>query len=53
MPAPLIEDVFKLSGIPTYTFVRPLEYEKLLVALRTPGRGLVIEGPSGSVKLLR
>src|SRR5664280_2630544 len=42
-----LEAVFKVSGIPTYTFVRPLEYSALLVALRTPGRGLVIEGPSG------
>jgi len=42
-----LEEVFKKSGIPTYTFVEPLEYRKLLVSLRTPGRGLVIEGPSG------
>jgi len=45
--APLLEEVFKLSGVPGYTFVKPLEYDKLLVALRTPGRGVVIEGPSG------
>jgi hypothetical protein len=44
---PLLEDVFKTSGIPTYTFVHPLEYPSLLVALRTPGRGVVVEGPSG------
>jgi len=42
-----LEDVFKNSGIPTYTFVKPVEYQKLLVSLRTPGRGLVLEGPSG------
>jgi hypothetical protein len=47
MAPPLLEEVFKLSGIPTFTFVEPLEYPKLLVALRTPGRGVVIEGPSG------
>lgn len=47
MPAPLLEEVFKLSGVPTHTFVQPVEYEKLKVALRTPGRGVVIEGPSG------
>jgi len=46
-PLKRLEDVFKTSGIPTYTFVRPLEYAGLLVALRTPGRGVVIEGPSG------
>src|SRR5882672_161669 len=47
MPLPRLEEVFKLSGVPAYTFVRPLEFEKLLVSLRTPGRGVVIEGPSG------
>jgi hypothetical protein len=45
--APRLEDVFKLSGLPTYTFVEPEEYGRLQVALRTPGRGVVIEGPSG------
>lgn len=42
-----LEEVFKLSGVPTHTFVRPVEYPRLLVALRTAGRGVVIEGPSG------
>jgi Holliday junction resolvasome RuvABC ATP-dependent DNA helicase subunit len=43
----LLEDVFKRSGLPTYTFVEPAEYNHLKVALRTPGRGVVVEGPSG------
>lgn len=47
MPEPQIQDVFKTSGVPTYTFVHPREYPRLLLNLRTPGRGLVIEGPSG------
>src|ERR1035437_8253552 len=51
MPATRLEEVFKTSGIPTYTFVKPLEYSSLLVALRTPGRGVVIEGPSGIGKI--
>lgn len=42
-----LEEVFKIGGTPTYTFVHPVEYPALLVALRTPGRGVVIEGPSG------
>lgn len=42
-----LEEVFKTSGIPTHTFVRLIEYPALMVALRTPGRGVVIEGPSG------
>ena len=36
-----------LSGIPEHTFVEPVEYTRLLVALRTAGRSIVIEGPSG------
>ncbi|ERN41595.1 ATPase family protein associated with various cellular activities (AAA) [Rubidibacter lacunae KORDI 51-2] len=43
----LLEDVFKTGGLPTYTFVKPVEYASLLIALRTPGRGVVVEGPSG------
>lgn len=42
-----LEEVFKIGGIPTHTFVHPVEYPALLVGLRTPGRGVVIEGPSG------
>jgi len=42
-----LEDVFKIGGVPTHTFVEPSEYARLKVALRTPGRGLIIEGPSG------
>jgi hypothetical protein len=47
MTEPLLEDVFKISGVPTYTFVEPNAFSRLSVALRTPGRGVVIEGPSG------
>lgn len=42
-----LHEVFKDSGVPTYTFVKPVEYKKLLVSLRTQGKGLVVEGPSG------
>ena len=42
-----LEDVFCDSGVPKYTFVEPSEYTKTKVALRTPGRGVVVEGPSG------
>lgn len=43
----LLEDVFKVSGVPTHTFVSPSHSDRLKVALRTKGRGVVIEGPSG------
>ncbi len=42
-----LEDVFKKSGVPTVTFVEPDEFNKIFISLRTPGRGLIIEGPSG------
>lgn len=42
-----LEDVFKASGVPKYTFVKPVEYTRLLVSLRSPGLGVVVEGPSG------
>lgn len=42
-----LEEVFKVSGVPTHTFVEPAEFDSLKVALRTPGRGVVVEGPSG------
>ena len=42
-----IDEVFKKSGVPTHTFVQPLEYSRVVVALNTPGRCIIIEGPSG------
>lgn len=44
---PRVEDVFKTAGVPTYTFVEPEEYNDLIVAIRTPGVSVVVEGPSG------
>jgi alpha-D-ribose 1-methylphosphonate 5-triphosphate synthase subunit PhnL len=43
----LLEEVFRLSGVPTYTFVEPERYDEIKVSVRTPGRCLVMEGPSG------
>lgn len=42
-----LHEVFTISGIPKHTFVKPKEYPRLLMALKTPGRGIIIEGPSG------
>lgn len=42
-----VEDVFKTSGVPTYTFVEPAEYKSLLISLRSKGKCSIIEGPSG------
>jgi hypothetical protein len=43
----LLEEVFRLSGVPTHTFVEPMRYQEIKVAIRTPGRCIVLEGPSG------
>ena len=42
-----VESVFVSAGVPTYTYVEPTEYNELLVATRTPGKCVVVEGPSG------
>lgn len=47
MSKPQLQDVFVLSGPPSHTFVQAVEYPRLLVALRTKGRSIVVEGPSG------
>lgn len=44
---PRIDEVFKKSGVPTHTFVPPAEFSRVLVALNTPGRCMIVEGPSG------
>jgi replication-associated recombination protein RarA len=46
-PLDKVGEVFVLSGVPKYTFVRPGEFTKLIASLQTPGRGMVLEGPSG------
>ncbi|WEK45286.1 MAG: hypothetical protein P0Y56_09580 [Candidatus Andeanibacterium colombiense] len=43
----LLEEVFRLSGVPTVTFVTPSRYNEVKVSLRTAGRCAVLEGPSG------
>lgn len=42
-----IDTVFKESGVPTVTFIEPVNFYRLKLALRYLGRGLIIEGPSG------
>jgi hypothetical protein len=40
-------EVFKPSGVPTLTFVEPDDFVEFRMALRQPGLGIVLEGPSG------
>uniref|UniRef100_UPI002AD44B1A TIR domain-containing protein n=1 Tax=Frankia sp. Cr1 TaxID=3073931 RepID=UPI002AD44B1A len=40
-------EVFKPAGVPTLTFVEPDDFIEFRLALRQPGLGIVLEGPSG------
>jgi TIR domain len=40
-------EVFVKSGVPNVTFVERHDFTRLKLALAQPGRGVVIEGPSG------
>jgi Cdc6-like AAA superfamily ATPase len=40
-------DIFKYPGVPDVTFVEPDNFYSLKLALKQPGLGVVIEGPSG------
>lgn len=41
-------DVFKPTGVPTLTFVEPADFVDFRLALRQPGLGIIVEGPSGT-----
>ncbi|WP_051772912.1 TIR domain-containing protein [Saccharothrix sp. NRRL B-16314] len=40
-------EVFTVAGVPTVTFVEPEDFAEFRMALRQPGLGIVLEGPSG------
>jgi hypothetical protein len=42
-----LEDVFKTVGLPPYTYVKPSYFGEVKSDIRSPGRHLLIEGPSG------
>lgn len=42
LPVLELQNVFVLSGVPEHTFVQPVEYTRLLVALRTDGRSQLL-----------
>lgn len=46
----LLEEIFRTEGIPEFTFVRPPNYNEILVDIRNPGKPVVIEGQSGTGK---
>lgn len=43
----LLEAVFRRQGIPTYTYVEPSRFREIRLSIRSAGRCVVIEGPSG------
>lgn len=46
----LVEEVFVTEGVPAYTFVRPPNYNRILVDVRTAGKPVILEGQSGTGK---
>lgn len=45
-----IEEIYKTEGVPEFTFVRPPNYNEILVDIRTSGKPVIIEGQSGTGK---
>lgn len=48
--AQLVEEVFVTEGLPLFTFVKPPNYNDILVDIRHPGKPVIIEGQSGTGK---
>jgi hypothetical protein len=45
-----IEEVFRTEGVPEFTFVKPPNFNEILVDIRNPGKPTIIEGQSGTGK---
>lgn len=45
-----LEEVFVTEGIPQYTFVKPPNYNEILLDIRRKGKPVIIEGQSGTGK---
>ncbi|MBK7208137.1 MAG: TIR domain-containing protein [Elusimicrobia bacterium] len=45
-----LEEVFVTEGIPQQTFVRPPNFQEILLDIRQPGKPVIIEGQSGTGK---
>ncbi|MCL5978709.1 MAG: hypothetical protein M1147_11475 [Nitrospirae bacterium] len=39
-----VEEVFVTEGVPEYTFVKPSNYNEVLVDIRRAGKPVIIEG---------
>jgi replication-associated recombination protein RarA len=45
-----IEEIYKTEGVPEFTFIKPPNYNEILVDIRTSGKPVIIEGQSGTGK---
>ena len=45
-----LSDVFRTVGLPEFTYVEPRIYKRVALAIRQPGKHVIVEGPSGSGK---
>jgi hypothetical protein len=45
-----VEEVFRTEGVPEFTFVKPPNYNEVLVDIRNAGKPTIIEGQSGTGK---
>lgn len=45
-----VEEVFRTEGVPEFTFVKPPNFNEILVDIRSPGKPTIIEGQSGTGK---
>lgn len=46
----LVEEVFVTEGLPQFTFVKPPNFNDILLDIRHPGKPVVLEGQSGTGK---
>jgi len=46
----LLEEVYRTEGVPEFTFVKPPNFNEILVDMRNPKKPVVIEGQSGTGK---
>jgi hypothetical protein len=45
-----IEEIYRTEGVPEFTFIKPPNYNEILVDIRNPGKPVIIEGQSGTGK---
>lgn len=45
-----VEEVFRTEGVPEFTFVKPPNYNEILVDIRNEGKPTIVEGQSGTGK---